>query len=108
MLIDLEMKTGHSFLTQQSIESVVTEHVPAEDWKGAYNTVAVPAVELRRKLLAMTVSDGSNGRAARYLNSIDKLRDDYGRTTRRSRATPIWARAGRGQSSCPNSEPLAV
>jgi hypothetical protein len=78
MLIDFEIKTGRSFLTQQSIESVVTEHVPAEDWKGAYNTVPVPAIELRRKLLAMTASGGASGPAARCLSFIVKLRDDHG------------------------------
>ena len=78
MLIDLELKTGRSFLTRQSIESVVIEHVPAENWKGAYNAVPVPAIELRQKLLAMTASGGANDPAARCLNFIDKLRDDYG------------------------------
>ncbi|MDX0312555.1 hypothetical protein GOC54_15930 [Sinorhizobium meliloti] len=78
MLIDFEMKTGRSFMTWQSIQSVVTEHVPAENWEGAYNVVPVPAVELRRKLLAMTGSGGKNDPAARCLNVIDKLRDEYG------------------------------
>tara|TARA_E500000305_G_scaffold108525_1_gene111124 strand:+ start:19756 stop:24135 length:4380 start_codon:yes stop_codon:yes gene_type:complete len=77
-LIDCEMKTGRSFMTWQSIQSVVTEHVPAESWEGAYNVVSVPAVELRRKLLAMTGSGGKDDPAARCLNLIDKLRDEYG------------------------------
>jgi hypothetical protein len=85
LLIDLEIKTGHSFLTQQSIERAVTEHVPAEDWKGAYNTVPVPAIDLRRKLLAMTAIGGANGPAARYLSYIDKLRDDHGPDEREPR-----------------------
>jgi len=85
MLIDLEMKTGHSFLTDQSIESVVTEQVPAENWQGVYDIVAVPATELRRKLLAMTASGGTNSPAARYLNYIDKLRDDHGSDEREPR-----------------------
>ncbi|ABS63466.1 MULTISPECIES: NACHT domain-containing NTPase [Parvibaculum] len=78
MLIDFEMKTGRSFTTWQSIQSAVTEHVPAENWEGAYNVVPVPAVELRRKLLAMTGSGGKDDPAARFLNLIDKLRDEYG------------------------------
>jgi len=57
---------------------VVTEHVPAEDWKGVYNVVPIPAVELRRKLLAMTADGGLSDAAARCLNGIDKIRDDYG------------------------------
>lgn len=78
MLIDFEMKTGRSFMTWQSIQRAVTEHVPAENWEGAYNVVPVPAAELRRKLLAMTSSGGKNDPAARCLNLIDKLRDEYG------------------------------
>src|SRR3546814_11203512 len=78
MLIDFERKTGRSFMTWQSIQSAVTDHVPAENWEGAYNIVPVPAAELRRKLLAMTSSGGKDDRAARCLNLIDKLRDEYG------------------------------
>lgn len=78
MLIDFEMKTGRSFMTWQSIQSAVTEHVPAENWEGAYNVVPVSATELRRKLLAMTSGGGKHDPAARCLNLIDKLRDEYG------------------------------
>lgn len=78
MLIDFEMKTGRSFMTWQSIQSAVTEHVPAENWLGAYNVVPILAVELRRKLLAMTGGGGKDDPAARYLKLIDELRDEYG------------------------------
>jgi len=78
MLIDFEMKTGRSFMTWQSIQSAVTEHVPAENWEGAYNVVPIPAAELRRKLLAMTSSGGKDDPAARCLNLIDEFRDEYG------------------------------
>jgi hypothetical protein len=78
MLIDFEMKTGRCFIGRQSIESAVTEHVPAEDWDGAYNVVPVPATGLRQKLLAMTGSGGKDDPAARCLNLIDQLRDEYG------------------------------
>jgi hypothetical protein len=78
MLIDFEIRTGRSFLGRQEIQSAVTEHIPVEDWKGAYNVVPVPAVDLRRKLLAMTGSGGKDDPAARCLNLIDKLRDEYG------------------------------
>ena len=77
MLINFEIETGHSFMTWQSIQSAVTEHVPSEDWEGAFNVVPVPAVELRRKLLAMT-GGGRDAPAARYLNTIDELRDESG------------------------------
>ena len=52
--------------------------MPAENREGAYNIVPVPAVELRQKLLAMTGSGGIDDPAARCLNLVDKLRDDYG------------------------------
>ena len=54
------------------------KNVPAENWEGAYNVLAVPAVKLRRELLAMTTDGGPNDRTARCLNLIDKIRDDYG------------------------------
>jgi hypothetical protein len=78
LLVGLEKDPRHSLIGWQTIERAVTEHVPAEDWKGAYNVVPVPAVELRRKLLAMTTDGGLLDAAARCLNGIDKIRDDYG------------------------------
>ncbi|MGD9803843.1 MAG: NACHT domain-containing NTPase [Hyphomicrobiaceae bacterium] len=78
ILIDCEIRTGHSFMGRQAVESAVTERIPVENWKGAYNIVPVPAAELRRKLLAMTGSGGKDDPAARCLNLIDKLRDEYG------------------------------
>jgi hypothetical protein len=75
-LVDFEIRTGRSVWSWRSVESVVTEHVPSENWKGAYNVVPVPAIELRRKLLALTKTSGDP--AARCLNAIDKIRDEYG------------------------------
>lgn len=70
VLIDFEVKTGRSFITWQSIQSAVTEHVPAENWVGAYEVVPVPAVELRRALLAMTGSGGKDDPAVSTLSTI--------------------------------------
>ena len=78
MLIDFKMRTGCSFITRQSIQRAVTEDVPTENRKGAYNVVPVSAVELRRKLLAMTSSGGNDDPAARCLELIDQHRDEYG------------------------------
>ncbi|MBW8320974.1 MAG: hypothetical protein K0M49_05320 [Arenimonas sp.] len=78
LLIDFEIKTGRSFMTWRSIQSVVTEHVPAENWEGAYDIVPVAATELRRELLAMTGRGGEVDPAARCLNLVDKLRDEHG------------------------------
>jgi hypothetical protein len=78
LLIKIEIKHRRSFWTWLSIETVVTNHVPAENWKGAYNIVPVPAIEIRRQLLALTTDGGVNDAAARCLNAIDKIRDGYG------------------------------
>ena len=78
MLIDFEIKAGRPFMARQAIQSAVTEHVPAENWEGAYSVVSVPAVKLRRKLLAMTGSGSTDDPAARCLILIDRLRDEYG------------------------------
>lgn len=78
LLIKIEIEYKHSFISRRTIESVVTEDVPSENWKGAYNVVPVPVVELRQKLLAMTTDGGPADVAARCLNQIDKIRDEYG------------------------------
>ena len=78
LLIQFEIEHKRAFVSWQTIKHVVTEHVPSENWQGAYNVVAVPAVELRRKLLAMTTDGGPTDAAARCLTLIDKIRDDYG------------------------------
>jgi hypothetical protein len=58
---------------------IVTKRVSAENWEGAFNVLPAPATELRRKLLAMTTDGGATDTAARCLNTIDKIRDEYGR-----------------------------
>lgn len=78
LLIQSEIVHKRAFASWRMIQSVVTKHVPAEGWEGAYNVLAVPAVELRRNLLAMTTDGGPSDAAARCLNLIDKIRDDYG------------------------------
>ena len=78
LLIKIEIAHKHSFISWHTIENVVTEHVPSENWKGAEEIVPVPAVELRRKLLAMTTDGGPMDVTARCLNQIDKIRDEYG------------------------------
>ena len=78
LLTKLEIEHKRSFISLRTIEDVVTEHIPAENWMGAYNVVPVPASELRQKLLAMTTDGGPTDAAARCLNQIDKIRDEYG------------------------------
>ncbi|MGN5643413.1 hypothetical protein AA0K91_28185, partial [Burkholderia multivorans] len=78
LLIDIENKQSQSLLGWRSIENVVTEHVPVENWRGAYNVVSVPVPELRKKLLAETRDGGPTDAAARCLNTIDTIRDERG------------------------------
>lgn len=78
LLIKIEIEPKRSFISWHTIVKVVTEHVPSENWESPYNIVSVPAVELRRKLLAMTTDGGPTDTAASCLNKIDKIRDDYG------------------------------
>jgi hypothetical protein len=78
LLVQSEIECKRAFVSRSTIQSVVTEDVPAENWKGAYNVLAVPAVELRRKLLAMTTDGGPTDAAARCLSLIDEIREDYG------------------------------
>lgn len=78
LLIKIEIQHRRSFISWRTIENVVTEHVPSENWKGAYDVVPVPAIELRSELLAMTTDGGDTDVAARCLRQIDEIRDDYG------------------------------
>lgn len=79
LLIQSESEHKHAYASWRMIESVVTEHVPSKHWKGAYDVVPVPVVELRQKLLVMATDGGANDSAARCLNLIDRIRDDHGR-----------------------------
>ena len=78
LLVRFERNLGQTLMSWRTIEQVVNGHVPAENWVGAYNVVPIPAINLRRKLLSMTTDGGHSDVAARYLNEIDKIRDDYG------------------------------
>ena len=78
LLVDIENNQKLSFVGWDTIENLVAEHVPDENWSGAYNVVSVPAIELRQKLLSKTTDGGSVDAAAHYLNSIDVIRDEHG------------------------------
>lgn len=78
LLVRFEKELKLGFLGGRTIEQVVTEHVPAEHWAGAYNIVPVPAGDLRQKLFALTTDGGPADVAARCLRLIDQCRDDYG------------------------------
>jgi hypothetical protein len=78
LLVKVEKELQRAFVNRQTVERVVTEHVPAEDWAGAYNVVPIPAGGLRQKLLARTTDGGPADAAARWLRQIDWIRDEYG------------------------------
>ena len=78
LLVDIESKQQRPSLNWHTIEAVVTEHVPVENWNNAYNVVSVPAAELRQALLARTADGGPADAAARCLTAIDLVRDDHG------------------------------
>lgn len=78
LLVELENRLQRSFISWQTIRRAVTEHVPSEHWRGAFDVLPIPATELRMKLLAMTVDGGPRDAAARVLREIDRERDENG------------------------------
>ena len=78
VLIQLEMKHHQGFASHLTIQRAIVEQVPSKAWRGSFELVPVPAIELRRRLLAMTTDGGPNDVAARYLSTIDSMREDYG------------------------------
>ncbi len=78
LLVKFEKEQKFGFVGWQTVERVVTEHVPAEDWPGAYNIVPVPAGDLRQKLFALITDGGLADAAARCLRLIDQYRDEHG------------------------------
>ncbi|PXX95911.1 hypothetical protein CR157_17080 [Halomonas sp. LBP4] len=78
LLVRFENDHKRSFIGWRTMERVITEHVPSESWEGAYNVVPVPVAELRRKLLAIATDGSGSEVAARCLNQIDLIRDEYG------------------------------
>ena len=77
-LIQLEMKHHRAYASYRTVQQAVIEQVPSKAWRGAFELVPVPAVELRRHLLAMTTDGGPSDVAARHLGTIDSIREDYG------------------------------
>lgn len=78
LLVKCEVATQRSFLGWRSIEAAVTNHVPSETWRGAFDVMPIASTWLRRELLALTGDGDKNDPAARCLTEIDKIRDRYG------------------------------
>lgn len=79
LLVRFEKALKRPFVGQQTVERLVTEHVPAEDWAGAYNIVPVAAGCLRKKLFALSTDGGGADTAAHWMRQIDWYRDEYGK-----------------------------
>lgn len=78
LLVRFENDHKRSFIDWRTIERAITEHVPSETWKGAYDVVPVPAGNLRKKLFALTTNGGPADAAAHWLRQIDWIRDEHG------------------------------
>ncbi len=78
LLVELENKLKRSFISWRTVQAAVTEHVPSESWRGAFDVLPVVATELRQRLLAMTTDGGTHDAAARVLREIDRIRDESG------------------------------
>lgn len=78
LFIKFEQELKRTLVTRQTIERLVTEHVPDSDWAGAYNIIPVSADSLRQKLLALTTDGGPTDAAAHWLRQIDWIRDEHG------------------------------
>ncbi|MFT5602042.1 MAG: hypothetical protein ACI9N1_002292 [Flavobacteriales bacterium] len=67
-------------LMPYGIENYVTRREPIDGSSNIFNIAPSSAVEMRKKLLEMTVNDPQRNEAAKHvLASIDELRDEHGR-----------------------------
>lgn len=78
LLVELENKLRKPLISWRTIQGAVTEHVPSEHWRGAFEVLPIAATELRQRLLAMTTDGGPHDSAARVLREIDRIRDENG------------------------------
>ena len=76
VLIDLRHMRGR--IPWIAIERVLTERVPGEDQVGTFEVLPVPAGAVRRQLLARTTDGGPDDICARYLDEVDRFRDELG------------------------------
>ena len=79
LLMTLERRWHIRLLSYHTIRDIVTVQVPDPDWSNAFSIHSVAAADLRRRLLADASDGGSDDQAARALNAIDEMRDEYGR-----------------------------
>lgn len=78
VLVEYEKKAGINLLGWLSVQNAVTEKIASPDWRNSYNIVPVPITDVRKSLLAIVNCGGEKDRAARCLEIIDRVRDEYG------------------------------
>ena len=78
LLIRIETEYKRSYVTWRTVENVITRHVPAEKWSGAYDIVPLSAAVLRKTLLTISADGQPADAAASCLSQIDRIRDTYG------------------------------
>ena len=78
LLVEIENRLERRLVSSRCVEGVVVEHVPSAEWQNAFETVPVPATELRQKLLEITTDGGPADAAARALRIIDENREEHG------------------------------
>ena len=61
LLVELENRLQHPLISWRTIQGAVTEHVPSEHWRGAFDVLPVAATELRQEALG----DDDGRRASR-------------------------------------------
>ena len=78
LLVGLENSTQRRLFDWYALRDVIYERIPDQNWKEAYTLSPLPALELRQKLLAMTMDGGATDAAAGCLKTIDEIRDELG------------------------------
>ncbi|MEH3122802.1 MAG: hypothetical protein PGN16_12615 [Sphingomonas phyllosphaerae] len=91
LIIELERRWNLRLLSYHDIRNVVTEQVPAPGWSNAFSIVPVAVAGLRRRLLADTIDGSTKDLAARALNAIDEIRDEYGRAVDEPRHPDLFS-----------------
>lgn len=79
LLVERQINNRRTTMGWRTIEQMVTDQIPVDGWQGSYEVVPRPAHSLRRRLLAMASDGGRTDVAARWLEEIDKIRDEHGR-----------------------------
>lgn len=78
ILFRQESVHGARFITNLTIEKLLTTSTPVDAKRGVSSIDPSPAILLRRGLLARVTDGGPSDLAARYLREVDEIRSIYG------------------------------